>query len=143
MSTKFYLHLSELATIYLVSLVCLVERYQLTVSLKPSSSGVLALKPNSFSALEVLSIRLGWPSGLLLSQIISPLKPVWRAIKSNNIRLGISIEPFHGFHLNKVIILTSWYKDIFTSPFLELLHHKGAKETSAAGDQNAFLSRGA
>ena len=50
--------------VYLVSLVCLVEIYQSIAFCKPSSNGVLALKSNSFPALEVSSMRRGWPSGL-------------------------------------------------------------------------------
>jgi len=47
--------------------------YQSIVFFSPSSKPTLALNPNSFSALDTSSILLGWPSGLVVSQIIFPL----------------------------------------------------------------------
>src|SRR5882672_2490037 len=39
---------------------------------KPSSKGIFAFQPNSRRALEMSSMRRGWPSGLEVSQMISP-----------------------------------------------------------------------
>jgi len=48
------------------------------------------LKPTSRSALETFSMRRGWPSGLELSQIMSPLKPVSLEINPTNSFMEIS-----------------------------------------------------
>ena len=44
--------------------------YQSIVFFKPISKGVIALNLNSLSAFVVFSIRLGWPSGLVVFQKI-------------------------------------------------------------------------
>ena len=56
-----------------VYLVCLVERYHSIVFFNPSLRKVMALKPNSFSALLVSNILLGCPSSLSgLSGLFGP-----------------------------------------------------------------------
>src|SRR5439155_5676231 len=47
--------------------------YQAMVSRRPSSKGVVARKPNSFSARETSRQRRGWPSGRDASQTSRPL----------------------------------------------------------------------
>jgi len=60
------------------------------VLLRPSSNFVLALKPNSFSAFVTSNIRRGWPSGLVLSHNIFPLKAVNLAIRATRSLIEIS-----------------------------------------------------
>ena len=50
-------------------------------ALEPSRSGVRASKPNSSRARDASSLRRGWPFGIEVSQVISPLKPVSSAIE--------------------------------------------------------------
>ncbi len=50
--------------------------YRSIVFLKPSSKGISALNPNSFSALHISKSFLGCSLGFVVFQIISPLKPV-------------------------------------------------------------------
>ena len=66
------------------------ERYQAIVCSRPSRSAVLARKPNSRSAREVSSQRRGCPSGLEVSQTISPVKPTSSAISSVSPAIEIS-----------------------------------------------------
>jgi hypothetical protein len=54
-------------------LIHLLWAYQLIVFTKPSLNEVFALNPNSPSAFDVSNILRGWPSGLEVSQTISPL----------------------------------------------------------------------
>ena len=58
----------------------LLASYQATVSCRPISNGVPAVKPNSVWARVTSRQRRGWPFGLVTSQWKSPLKPVRPAI---------------------------------------------------------------
>jgi hypothetical protein len=62
--------------------VPIFSRYHLMVFFNPSRKEVWALNPNSGKALFVSSILRGWPSGLVRSQMIRPLKPVNSMINS-------------------------------------------------------------
>jgi len=65
-------------------------RYHAIVRASPSRRPVFARKPNSRSAREVSSQRRGWPSGLDVSQTISPEKPTSSAISSVSSAIEIS-----------------------------------------------------
>ena len=52
--------------------------------------GVLALKPNSWCALVVSSMRRGWPSGLVVSQKMLPLKFIKSTSKETKSFIEIS-----------------------------------------------------
>ena len=56
----------------------------------PSSKSILALKPNSLSALLVSNFLLGRPSSLLVSHLIFPLNPTKFAINSAKSLINIS-----------------------------------------------------
>ena len=86
----------EIVTFYQVCLVCLVllvwmvEVYHSIVFFSPASKLVLAWKLNSVLAFVVSSILLGWPSGLVVSHIMRPLKPVSFTIRSTRSFMDIS-----------------------------------------------------
>src|ERR1035437_5884471 len=54
----------------------LVPRYQPRVLRSPSAREVVAFQPKRSRAREVSSLRRGWPLGWVVSQTMSPAKPV-------------------------------------------------------------------
>ena len=64
--------------------------YHSNVLFNPSSKSILALKPNSLSALLVSNLLLGYPSGLLVSHLIFPLNLTNLEINSAKSLIDIS-----------------------------------------------------
>ena len=73
--------------------------YQAMVFCNPSRKSVFAWKPNSCLALVVSSIRRGWPSGLVASQVIFPLKSgqfhdQFRQVPDGYFKTGADVDGF-------------------------------------------------
>src|ERR1039458_7211640 len=73
-----------------ISVASMLE-YDSTVCLIPSSSPILARKPNSASAREISKRRRGCPSGFVKSHSTSPSKPVTRIMRDTRSLMEISM----------------------------------------------------